>query len=61
MADNIDFWAMLIGICATGIVSGGIYGLIELSDARQHARYRRAQQDRVKARGFIDHYGSASK
>lgn len=45
MADNIDFWAMLIGICVTAAVSGVLYWLIELPQARQHARYRRAQQN----------------
>ena len=61
MADNIDFWAMLIGICVTAAVSDALYWMIELPQARQHARYRRAQEDGVKGRGFIDHYGSASK
>jgi hypothetical protein len=53
MTDNVDFWCILFGIVSTAIVLGGIYGFIELADARQHARYRRAQQDRVKGRGFI--------
>jgi len=56
-----DFWSIVVGIVGTAIICGGLYGLIEIADARQHARYRRAQQDRVKGRGFIDHYGSASK
>jgi len=56
-----DFWSIVIGIVGTAVVLGGTYGLIEFADARQHARYRRAQRDRVKGRGFIDHYGSASK
>jgi hypothetical protein len=56
-----DFWSIVIGVFGTAFVLGGVYGLIELADARQHARYRRAQRDGVKARGFIDHFGGASK
>lgn len=47
MADNVDVWAMLIGICVTAAVSGIAYWLTELGNARQHARYCRAQRDRV--------------
>lgn len=58
MADDFNFWAIVIGVF-------GAFSLFavaaELNDRRQHARYRRAQQDRVKARGVIDHFGGASK
>ena len=56
-----DFWSIVVGIVGTAVVLGGTYGLVELADARQHARYRRAQQDRVKGRGLVDHFGGASK
>jgi len=52
MADDFNFWAIVIGVFGAAFVLGGVYGLIELADACQNARYRRAQQDRVKARGF---------
>ena len=47
-----DFWSLVIGIVGMAIVCIIVLGCIEIADARQHARYRRAQQDRVKARGF---------
>ena len=56
-----DFWSIVVGIVGTATILGGIYGLVEIADARQHARYRRAQQNRVKSGRFIGHYGSASK
>jgi len=61
MADDFNFWAIVIGVFGAAFVLGGVYGLIEIADARQNARYHRAQRDRIKGRGFIDHYGSASK
>jgi len=57
MPDNVDFWAMLIGIVAAGLVFATVYGLIELADARQHARYRRAQQGRINRRFGVFHEG----
>jgi len=40
-----DFWSIVVGIVGTAVVLGGTYGLIELSDAFQNARYHRAQRD----------------
>jgi hypothetical protein len=49
-----DFWSIAIGLL--GFVS--LTALVaEYTDRRDHARYRRRQQDRVKGGGFIDHYG----
>jgi len=47
MPDNVDFWAMLIGIIGTATLLGGLYLLIEIRELRQHARYHRAQRGRV--------------
>jgi len=60
MPDNVDFWAMLIGIIGTATLLGGLYLLIELRELRQHARYRRAQQDRVNRRSGVFHNGEAN-
>lgn len=52
-----DFWCILFGIVATAIVCAVILGLIELADARQQARYRRAQRDRVGGSFFHNEQG----
>lgn len=52
-----DFWCILFGIGFTATVSIAIYLIVERPQIRQHARYRRAQQDRVKGRGFIHEKG----
>ena len=56
-----DFWSLVIGIVGMAVVCIIVLACIEIADARQHARYRRAQQDRVKGRGLVDHFGGASK
>ena len=48
-----DFWCIAIVLGISTLLAVGWYFTIELPQIRQHARYRRAQQDRVKARGFI--------
>lgn len=42
-----DFWSLAIGIVGMAVVCIIVLGCIEIADARQHARCRRAQQDRV--------------
>ena len=57
-----DFWSLVIGIVGMAIVCIIVLGCIEIADARQNARYHRAQRGRVDGgSSFIDHYGSASK
>jgi len=45
MTDDFNFWAIVIGVFGAAFVLGGVYGLIELADAFQNARYHRAQRD----------------
>lgn len=57
MTDNIDFWSLVIGIVGMAVICGGLYGFIELADARQNARYHRAQRDRINSRLGVFHEG----
>jgi len=57
MADDFNFWAIVIGVFGAAFVLGGVYGLIELADAFQNARYHRAQRDRINRRLGVFHEG----
>ena len=52
-----DFWSIAIGICLAVAVCGIGLGVGVLAalfvELGQNARCRRAQRDRVKARGFV--------
>jgi multisubunit Na+/H+ antiporter MnhG subunit len=57
MADDFNFWAIVIGVFGAAFVLGGVYGLIELADAFQNARYHRAHRDRINRRLGVFHDG----
>jgi len=40
-----DFWSLVIGIVGMAVVCIIVLGCIEIADACQNARYRRAQRD----------------